>query len=290
MTTKPIVAGTDGSPESIRAVEWAAKEAHLRGTSLRIVSAVEVLPRMTPQLKTVDIETVADALRRHHDWALTAAAKAAAEIAPDVPTETAALDGAAAVAVTGAGLDALLLAVGSRGGGAFAAMTLGSVGRYAAAHAHCPVVVVREETMAAHRQVVVGIRDPHDCDDALGFAFEEAALRNASLTVVHAWHVPRIGDPPVPGYVPESALPQPPSAAVIHEYVARQLEQPLAAWRGKFPGVTDSLDVVDGHPGRILGGLSARADLVVIGRHHTGRVMHALLAHAHGPVAVVPSM
>lgn len=38
MTINPIVVGTDGSAEALRAVEWAAREASLRGTSLRIVS------------------------------------------------------------------------------------------------------------------------------------------------------------------------------------------------------------------------------------------------------------
>ncbi|HEX6527421.1 MAG TPA: hypothetical protein VF070_46525 [Streptosporangiaceae bacterium] len=40
--------------------------------------------------------------------------------------------------------------------------------------------------MAAHRQVVVGIRDPEDCAAALAFAYEEAELRNASLLAKEA--------------------------------------------------------------------------------------------------------
>ena len=57
-----------------------------------------------------------------------------------------------------------------------------------------------------------------------------------------------------------------------------------------------SQEVVHGHPGRALVGLSARADLVVIGRHTRhlglqgpGSARHAVLDHAHGLIAVVPS-
>jgi nucleotide-binding universal stress UspA family protein len=39
MATMPIVAGVDGSEESLRAVEWAALEARRHRASLRIVSA-----------------------------------------------------------------------------------------------------------------------------------------------------------------------------------------------------------------------------------------------------------
>ncbi len=46
MTAGPIVAATDGSEESLRAVEWAAREAELRGLPLRIVSAAALPPRM----------------------------------------------------------------------------------------------------------------------------------------------------------------------------------------------------------------------------------------------------
>src|SRR3984885_16188635 len=46
MTAGPIVAATDGSEESLRAVEWAGREAELRGLPLRIVSAAALPPRM----------------------------------------------------------------------------------------------------------------------------------------------------------------------------------------------------------------------------------------------------
>lgn len=293
MTTKPIVVGTDGSGESIRAVEWAAREARLHGSGLRIVSAAEIMPLLTLPPAAEDASTVTSALRHNRDLALMAAARAAVAMAPDVMIDTEPLDGTPAQALTDAGAGALMLVTGPRGSGAFTAMILGSVSRYAATHAPCPVVVVREETMAAHRQVIVGIRDPEDCDVALGFAFQEAALRKASLIAVHAWQVPRVSAPPVPGYVPDLTVPP----NIIQEHIAERLEHLLAVWRDKYPDVTASQDVVHGHPGRVLAGLSARADLTVIGRHHTAggtrpgtaRVAHAVLSHAHGPVAVVPT-
>ena len=51
-------------------------------------------------------------------------------------------------------------------------------------------------------------------------------------------------------------------------------------------------EIVHAHPGRLLAGASARADMVVLGRHHEDRgvdsVLYAVLSHAHGPVACVP--
>ena len=47
MKVKPIVAATDGSEESLQAVEWAAGEAVRHAAPLRIVSAASLPPRMT---------------------------------------------------------------------------------------------------------------------------------------------------------------------------------------------------------------------------------------------------
>ena len=66
----------------------------------------------------------------------------------------------------------------------------------------------------------------------------------------------------------------------------------LDRWQEKYPDVPVSQDVVHGHPGRALASLSARADLVVLGRHPglpgPGSVRHAVLNHAHGPIVIVP--
>lgn len=192
MTVMPVVAATDGSGESLRAVEWAAREAALHGAPLRIVSAAS-LPKMVMLPLRPERDAVLGFVREHRDQALTAAAARAAGIAPGLPIETVPLEGPAAQAVAGGGSGALMLVTGSRGLGGFAAMMLGSVARYAAGHASCPVVIVRDATAAARRLVGVGIGDLDDCAASLAFAFEEAALRQASLLAIHAWHAPQAG-------------------------------------------------------------------------------------------------
>jgi nucleotide-binding universal stress UspA family protein len=285
MSTKPVVAATDGSEESLRAVEWAALEAVRRSAPLRIVSAAEVLSGMREHKDEAEVDTVADVLRHNRDSALAAAVKRAVAVAPQLLIDTGQLSGPIAQAVTASGSGASMLVVGSRGAGAFAAMILGSVSRYVATHASCPVVVVRDQTPAPHRKVFVGIRDADTCSDALAFAFEEAALREAELTAIYAWHAPHF------------QLPSHGGTEDIAEGAARQLSALLASWREKYPTVRVSQHVVHGHPGRVLSGVSAQADLVVLGRRAAhgsgergaGAVTHALLSHAHGPVVTVPS-
>src|SRR5580692_9085900 len=287
MSAKPMVAATDGSEESLRAVDWAAREAVLRGAPLRIVSAAAELSGMMGRHDGPHVETVTDVLAENRDQALATAAARAAKVSPDLLVDTDRLPGAPAEAVAESGSGALMLVVGSRGVGAFRALILGSVSRYAATHAPCPVVVVREEIGAAHRQVGVGIGGLEGNTAALTFAFEEAALRKASLVAVHAWQTPQ-SDISRAGIAFAA-----PGRNVLETEATRQLDALLDEWRDKYPDVPVSRDVVHGHPGRILSGLSARADLVVLGRdpahHGPGRVIHAVLNHAHGPIVTVPS-
>jgi nucleotide-binding universal stress UspA family protein len=276
MATKPVIVGADGSQESLRAVEWAAREAALRTTSLRIVASVVLPPRMTATPATPG--TVADTVEHSTSQALAAAAQQAAALEPDLAVDTELVAGAPAEILVGLAPDASMLVLGSRGAGGFSALVLGSVSRYVATHAPVPVVVAREETTDGQREVVVGVRDPGQAAAALEFGFQEAALRNARLLALHAWSrsAPRHTEEPTE----ESS----------------RLESAITAWREKFPEVEARWEVMHAHPGRVLAGASARADLVVLGRHMPGEphaagvgsVTHAVLSHAHGPVVSVP--
>jgi nucleotide-binding universal stress UspA family protein len=285
-----VVAGTDGSDQSLQAVEWAAREAALRGGALRIVAVPALPPRMSWQRAPLGTpDTVADTIRTSYEQALVTAAARAVETEPGLAVDTALLSGAPARALADAAADASMLVVGSRGEGGFAALVLGSVSRYVATWAQGPVVVAREETVAVHHEVVVGIRDL-DQPTAIGFAFEEAMLRKARLRAVHAWHwfLPemRLTGTERPGADPRD----------VTSEAAGWLAGLLIFWRQRYPDVEVIEGVVHAQPGRVLAGASARADLVVLGRNsgggsehpRTGAVTHAVLNHAHSPVAIIP--
>jgi len=291
MTTKPVVVAVDGSEDSLRAAEWAALEARRRSTPLRIVSAPAVVPRLHSYQASPAV--IANAVRGIAARALGAAITRCEEVAPGLPVTSDLLSGEPALAVTASATDASMLVVGSRGAGGFAAMLLGSVSRYVASRAACPVVVVREESMAVHREIAVGIRDPQDTGGALAFAFEEAALRGADLVAVHTWYwIP--GAPHAAGDAASGLQTDDPARTSAES--DRHLAAALAGWHDKYPAVNVRRDVIHGHPARVLASYSARADLVVLGRHRhphgagpgIGSVQHAVLDHAHGPVAIIP--
>jgi nucleotide-binding universal stress UspA family protein len=170
MATKPVVVGAGGSEESLLATEWAAMEARRHGLPLRIVSAPAMPPRMHACYGSP--ATVASVLRRASARALEAAVARAEEVAPGLDTSTDLLSGPPALAVADSSAGAAMLVVGARGAGGFAAMILGSVSRYAAVKARCPVIVVRQASMAVHQEVAVGVRDPQDASE-VSFGPEE---------------------------------------------------------------------------------------------------------------------
>jgi nucleotide-binding universal stress UspA family protein len=285
MDDSPVIAGTDGSEASMRAVEWAAREAAARRRDLYIF-AVPAMPRGWQPGRP---DAVAEHLCAVADLALATAAARAAELEPDLCVCTERLSGPPAQALLGAAAGGSMLVVGSRGAGGFEALLLGSLSRHVAFAAPCPVVVARQETAVVHRQVVVGVGRA-DRPAALGFAFDEARLHRARLQVVHAWEL----------FLPPALLTGAgrPGAAGggITEEATAWLGAQLAPWREKYPDIRVVVDVVNASPGRALAAASAQADLVVLGRRGqqdpsaggTGAVIHAVLNHGRCPVAVVP--
>jgi nucleotide-binding universal stress UspA family protein len=138
-TPPVIVVGVDGSDPSKRALRWAAGQAKLTGAELKVVTSWEYPPTLgwAPPYPS-DFDPDADARK-----ALEEAVAAVLGADPGVVLHVVVQEGHPAFVLTEAAKGAELLVVGSRGHGAFAGMVLGSVSEYCAAHAPCPVVVVR---------------------------------------------------------------------------------------------------------------------------------------------------
>ncbi|MDQ0092398.1 MULTISPECIES: universal stress protein [Micrococcaceae] len=138
----PILVGVDGSPESVLALRWAKKLAGRLGVGIKAVSVWHLDMFFGPfSISAHDGETIMREVLKD----------ALAEAFGDDPPE-----GLVEECRTGRPSEILLeesesaqmLIVGSRGHGGFAGLLLGSVSSSCAAHASCPVLVVRPAAKA----------------------------------------------------------------------------------------------------------------------------------------------
>jgi len=138
-----IVVGIDGSHNASHALEWAMTEAGVRHADLTVItvnSVIEGYWSRQPVTMPGDDEKVAEA----RELAETAVAKIASELGDRQPASVhvVAKNGFPAQALIEASEDCDLIVVGSRGGGGFSALALGSVTNQVVHHAKCPVAVV----------------------------------------------------------------------------------------------------------------------------------------------------
>ena len=142
-----IVVGVDGSAISLSALEWATREACLRGATLEVVHATFL------RHDAMELDAVA-ALKERESAILDEAAAKAEALAPDIIVVARVLDPPASTALVNVSKNADLLVVGSRGLGLFREFTLGSVSQDCARHAQCPLVIVGPRTI--HEPSLVG--------------------------------------------------------------------------------------------------------------------------------------
>ena len=287
MTTRghEIMVGYDGSAGSAEALEWAVREARLRGVPLTVCvgwtpgytaagadAADTALPVEQPGAvdpARVHAEAVlARGVRRAQAWDSAVEPRPLLVCAPP----------ARALCEQCAGTD--MLVVGSRGLGGFTGLLLGSVGLQVAAHAPVLVTVVRGRWRPVPGQypppVVVGTDGSPASQAALDFAVEEAALRDVPLVAVCA-----LSD----------------AAGVFG--TARKMEADFITAMGKVqadhPEVLVQKRVEQGAPRSALLAAASHGQLLVVGargrgglREMTlGSVSLAVLHHAACPVTVV---
>jgi nucleotide-binding universal stress UspA family protein len=285
MDARAVLAATDGSPLSLAAVNWAAEEAVRRGTVLRLV-------HVWPQPVGIYLEQL-----QAEGSALLAKVEAdVAQQHPRLTVETLLLGTSTVEGLLEAARDADLLVLGTRGLGGFPALLLGSVSLAVAGSSPIPAVVLRTDLqdgqpIPAHRpgDVVVGVGDGESAEEVLQFAFSRAAELGKRVVAVHGWDVPTIWASP-------GALVAPFDSGVLQRAAEEHLELVLGPWRQKHPQVVVEARTVIGGGARALVDASGEAELVMIGRRmrrhaagaHLGPIGHAVMHHAHAPVAVIP--
>jgi nucleotide-binding universal stress UspA family protein len=143
MNTKreTIVVGVDGSEHGERALDWAVKEANLRGARLRLVAAWHLPPTVYSGPGYIPTMGTRESFEEFASEAANAAATRAREAG--VEADPVVCEGQAAEVLVEEAANADMLVVGSRGHGGFAGLLLGSVSAQCAHHAVCPLVVVR---------------------------------------------------------------------------------------------------------------------------------------------------
>lgn len=291
----PVMAGVDGSAESLAAAEWAAREAARRDRPLRLVHAWNRQPRKGAR------PSAAAAQRR----VLRQAEDRIRRMYPGVKVDAEQVEGPATGALLHAAEQAELLVLGSRGLSGFTGFVVGSVALGVVARAALPVVLVRagEEasdehlpaddgspsTRTSYQDVVLGLGLGDPCDEVIEFAFEAARLRGARLHVVHAWQ-----EPSPPGFGPgEIGLVN--GSEQADEWLGF-LVAVIKVWRDKYPEVEVVETVTEGRARSVLVRAATGASLLVVGRRtterpagpRTGPVTHAAVQHVGCPVAVVP--
>jgi nucleotide-binding universal stress UspA family protein len=134
--TRRIVVGVDGSPNASAALRWALSHAQALEAEVTAVLAWQMPFLSHPgAFDSGEVE----------GWAKAALLDAVTEAAPApaVPLEAVVAEGDPTESLTEAAKGADLLVVGARGRGRFAPMAIGWVAVSCAAHAPCPVVIVR---------------------------------------------------------------------------------------------------------------------------------------------------
>jgi nucleotide-binding universal stress UspA family protein len=268
----PVLVGVDGSRGSLHALGLASAEADLRQVPLRIMHVA----RADPEAGRAILADAAARVRRLY---------------PHLPVAVSLRHGYRPGPILVEESErAALTVLGCRGMGGLSATLAGSVSSHVACRGSGPVVTVRGDAyLPSGRPVVVGVDGSAECDAAIGFAFEESALRLVPLHAILVWVHPPLAD--LGPVAPPGC-----SFADAELDAAAELEAALAGWRQKYPDVQVHPTLIHSRrAARKLLATTTHADLVVIGSRARGQVRgllggsvgHTLVHHGQCPIAVV---
>ncbi|HET6989136.1 MAG TPA: universal stress protein [Kribbella sp.] len=257
-----VVVGVDGAPDCVSAIRWGATEAAARGADLHLIHAFVWTEFRVP----VGPSEAAPGLRAQADQIVAEALDVARKVAPDVQVTAERVDGFPTPVLLAESRNADLVVIGSRDAGRMLGLLVGSTGLDLAAHARCPVVVVRPRTDDA----VVGSRV------VIGYDGSAAAHAAVDFGV---------------GYARRHGL-----IARIVTVLADHDHDLTAALRARADTRTAEIIEVTGHPAELLLEWSADAQLLVVGSRGRGgfaslllgSVSQTMLHQSPCPVAVIP--
>lgn len=134
-----VMVGIDGSPTSVRALQWALQYAERTGAKIEAVHAWQIPTSYGAPVAVLPGENFAATAERALDETVDR------ELGGrnDLEVERVAELGYPPKVLVERSKSADLMVVGSRGRGGFAGTLLGSVSLHCVTHAGCPVVVVR---------------------------------------------------------------------------------------------------------------------------------------------------
>lgn len=293
LTSGTIIVAYDGSPDAERALDWAAVQAGREGRHLDLVhvlGADQTQAAVWATASGVSLVALQETVRATARALIEAAVDRVRAEHPGLDARGHVLEGDARHALLDMSSSAHLLVLGSRGRRAVASLLLGSVSATVAGHAECPVVVTRPRATEsgssdAGAGIVVGADATVDSLPVIEYAFRQASLCSAPLTVVHCYR-------DVVAY-PGVALSAP--WAEVEE-LRTVLSQSIAGMSEKFPDVEVTCRLERGLTDQVLTSDLHDWDLIVVGRHHknvvdrilVGSVARTVLEHARTAVAVVP--
>jgi nucleotide-binding universal stress UspA family protein len=286
---RTVVVGVDGSDSATGAVRWGAAEAARRQVPLRLVIGFgwpADVPEGHPHHGDAYRELLLGQARGH----LAAAAAVAAQERPGIEVEQQLVVGSPIVVLGAEARHAQLVVIGDRGMSRVEGLLVGSVAVALAAHATCPVVIVRwaepESAETASLPVVLGVDGSATSDAAIGFAFAAAAARKVSVVAVHTWSG-MVFDP--------SAVSMGIDWTAVEDAERELLARQLAGWTEKYPETFVEQLVTRDRPAHGLLEQAARAQLVVVGSHGRGEfaglvlgsVGNAMVHRSPCPVVIV---
>ena len=288
----PVIVAYDGSKAARAAAAYGAQEATRRGVGLTMIYAHQPTPMWGPATPILDDYSW------ERDWIHQILRDGRKEVAlayPELEIDAKIMSGSPAGAIIDASATANLVVTGTQSTAGIIGHLAGSVAAQIAAHAHTPVIVVREtDSVRPHSspspaRIVVGLDGSDESQRALAFAVDEAVERDASIEAVYGWCVPDVHD--IEPFIN--------STYVLEDEKAkadRLVSEAVSGWSDRYPDlaithrIVYTFDAVDA-----LLQASTEADLIVVGsRGHggflglrLGSTVDGMIRLSSVPVAVV---